>query len=155
MGKTVLFEGILLIIISAVAIVEGFRLVIYKPPHVVQDPLGPGLYVILLSLGTMASGVAHLVAKYKTSVRIENNSTSTEMKIKVMSVVGVFVLYLFLIPIVGYVVATMIFFFLEFRVSGVKSWLTNIASTLIFSMAYYIIFVKCCEMIFPIGILFQ
>ena len=113
MGKTVLFEGLLLIVISVVGIVEGIRLVICRPPHVLEDPLGPGFYIVLISLGMMASGVADLFAQYNTSGKIEKDSISLEMKIKVMSMVGVFVIYLLLISTVGYGVATFVFFFLE------------------------------------------
>jgi putative tricarboxylic transport membrane protein len=152
----VLIEGILLLAISLVSIAEGVRLITYKGSQtVVRDILGPSFYIFSLGIALMTTGIVHLFVNYKKDVSTEKVAINREMRIRMISMVVVLAVYTLLIDIVGYLVATIIFFFLEFRIVGIKSWIVNIILTLIITAAYYIVFVKYCEMIFPQGILFR
>jgi hypothetical protein len=64
-------------------------------------------------------------------------------------------MYALLIDVAGYLVASILFFFLAFRIVGVKSWAVNIILALMITAAYYAVFVEYCSMIFPRGLLFK
>jgi putative tricarboxylic transport membrane protein len=155
MMRTVLIEGILLLILSLTGMAEGFRLVIYKDPYTLYDPLGPGLYIITIGIGLMALGVVHLIVNYRKPSIMEKVPVDRKMKIRMMSTVTACAIYILLINIIGYLLATIIFFFLELRVEGIKSWPLVVVLSLVLSVLYYLVFVQCCSMVFPRGIVFR
>jgi len=148
--KTVI-EAMIVVAFGLTAIVEGLRLVIHKDPYVLYDPVGPGFYVLALGVGLLIVGTVHLVANFRKIRAIARIAESREMK-QLFSSIIVLALYLLFISFAGYLVATLLFFLLQFRVTGVKSWHTNVILTLLFTAVYYIIFVRLCEMVFPVGI---
>lgn len=154
MKRKALIEGILLLAISVAGMVEGRRLIVHKNPNTLYDMLGPGLYIVLFSAAMMITGVVHLIVNYRNPLSAEKIVISKEMRIRMMSMVAVLAVYTFLIDIVGYLIATPIFFLLEFRTVGVKSWLTNAILTVACTAGYYIVFVEYCNITFPPGIFF-
>jgi hypothetical protein len=155
MRIVILTEGTLLVVVSLVGLTEGLRLVIYKDPYILYDPLGPGLYIIAISIGLMAMGIVHLLGRSKELLQVEGMPVVKRMRIKMMSTVAVCVIYIFLIRIIGYPLATVLFFFLEFKVQGIKSWPFIVFLSLILSVLYYLVFVHYCHMVFPRGIIFS
>ncbi len=155
MKITVLIEGILLLVLSVVSLAEGLRLIIYKEAYVLYDFLGPGFYLIAISIGLMALGVVHLIVNYGKLPTMERVPADRKMKIRMMSTVAACVIYTFLIGILGYLLATILFFFLEFRIERIKSWPLVVALSLFLSGLYYLFFVKYCSVIFPRGIFFR
>lgn len=155
MKKVVLIEGLLLVGVSLVGMGEGLRLVIFKDPYTLYDPLGPGFYLIAISLGLMTIGGVRLLWHPFSSLSMEGLPVDKKMKIKMAFTVLSCILYLFLIKILGYPLATLFFFILEFKIHGVKSWSFIVLLSLIFSASYYLIFVHYCHMVFPRGILFR
>lgn len=154
MITTVLIEGILLLAISVVATIEGFRLMFQpKDPKLLYDILGPGPYIILIGICMMAVGLSHLFVHYRKSLSIEKVALNQEMRIRVVGMIVVLVIYVSLISIVGYLMSTIVFFLLEFRLTGVKSWRVNIILTIATALVYYIIFVHYCQLMFPRGII--
>lgn len=154
MRRRVFIEGVLLLAIGLVGMAEGLRLTFYKDPSVLYDLLGPGLYVFVVSLGLMATGIVYLSINYGKVLSVEKVVGDREMRIRLISTILVYVAYTFLINIVGYLVATLTFFILEFRIAGVKSWKTNAVLTVIVSAINYIVFVQYCNVAFPRGIFF-
>jgi hypothetical protein len=155
MRNTVLIEGILLLVISLIGMTEGLRLVIHKDPYTLYDPLGPGLYAFFISIGLMTLGVVHLLAHYRKPPVMEMVPVDKKMKIRLMSTVAACVIYIVLISMVGYLLATIIFFFLEFRIERIKSWPSVVALSLVLSGIYYLVFVHFCHLVFPRGIFFR
>ena len=152
---SVLIEGILLLMLSLVAMGEGLRLVIDKDPYTLYDPLGPGLYAIAIGFGLMVVGVVYLIGNYRTPPTMEVVPVDKKMKMRLMSTVAACVIYIALISIVGYLLATIIFFFLEFRIERIRSWTWVVILSLVLSGLYYLVFVQYCNMVFPRGILFR
>ena len=155
MKITVLLEGTLLLVLSLVGMAEGLRLVIYKDPYILYDPLGPGFYIIAISIGLMAIGIVHLLSHSKKLFALEGMPVDKKMRIRMMSTVAACGIYIILISIIGYLLATIIFFFLELRVEGIKSWPLVVVLSLVLSVLYYFIFVQCCSMVFPRGMIFR
>jgi len=154
MNLKILIEGILVLVFGLVAMVEGLRLILYRDPYVLYDPLGPGIYILVLSLGLLAVGIVHFIANYRKPSGAGKVAASKKMRVQLFSSIGILALYILLVHFIGYAVATLTFFFLELRVSGVKSWRNNIILTLMFTIVYYVIFVKFFDMVFPKGLLF-
>ncbi len=154
MRRRVLIEGVLLLAIGLMGVVEGLRLTFHKDPNILYDLLGPGLYVFAISLALIAAGIVHLSIHYGKVSSVKKVEVDREMRVRLISTVLVYVAYTFLINLVGYLVATLIFFILEFRIAGVKSWKTNAVLTVIVSAINYIVFVQYCNVAFPRGIFF-
>ncbi len=154
MNLKVLVEGILVLIFALVTMVEGLRLILSKDPNLLYDPLGPGIYVLVLGLGLTAISFAHFVTGRRGLPGKERVAASKEMRVKLYSSIGILALYILLVHFVGYLIATLLFFFLELKISGVKPWRNHIILTLILTILYYVIFVRVCGMVFPEGLLF-
>ncbi len=154
MNIKVLIEGLLVFTISLMAIFEGLRLILYKDPYILYDPLGPGLYILALSFGLMAVAIFHFIVNYRKLPEMEKLQADGKMRNRLFSSIGILMIYILLVEFIGYMVGTFIFFFSELRVMGVKSWRINGILTLVLTAGYYIIFVKLCGMVFPKGILF-
>lgn len=72
-----------------------------------------------------------------------------------ISMIGAMVIYILLINLIGYLFASVVFFFLLNRVAGFRSWFNNLAATIIMTISYYIVFVKWMGMVFPQGVLLK
>ena len=155
MRKKALFEGILLLLISLLGIVEGIRLNANIDSETVVDVLGPGLYVLFLSIVLGITGIIHLAANYKKSGALKRPAASKEMRTRMIATILVLATYIFLISITGYLAATLVFFVLEFKVTGIRSWSLNIILSTILTALYYLIFIRYCNLIFPRGIFFN
>lgn len=154
MRRTVLIEGILLLMIGLVSMGEGLRLITQMDPQAVSDVLGPGWYVLFIGLTLIATAIVHFIAHYRETPSVKKVAVDRPMRMLMITMVVVMAVYTFLIEITGYLVATPLFFLAEFRVIGVKSWLTNILLTIAMTAVYYLVFVRYCDMVFPRGILF-
>ena len=147
-------ETIIILGFGFVAIREGFDLTFHKDPHTLYDPVGPGPYVVVLCSFLIIAGLFNFFLSYRGSAVMEKvEATSKEMRIKMLSTIAVCVIYIFLINILGYLLATLLFFFLQLKVEKIKSWRLILILTVVISFAYYFVFVEYCRVIFPRGIL--
>jgi hypothetical protein len=149
-----LVQGALLLIISLVAIAEGLRLVINKEPNTLYDPLGPGWYAVAVGFGLMVVGVVFLIANYGNPSAEEAAPVDKKLRTKLVSTIAACVIYVALIGIVGYLLATIFFFFMQFRIEQIRSWALVVVLSLVLSGLYYVLFIRYCNMIFPKGIIF-
>jgi putative tricarboxylic transport membrane protein len=159
MKKRAIIEGITLLVLSLLGVVEGFRLNIVRDAHTSASMLGPGTYILVLGFGLMITALVNLFLKYREASAAGKAALDerTEMPVDrvVIALIGTFALYAALIDIIGYVIPTIIFFLIAFRLLGVRSWITNIVLTSVVVAVFYGVFVHYCEMIFPHGILFE
>ena len=151
-NKTSLIEGGLLLTIGLVSMAEALRLILHRDPDTLHEPLGPGFYVFIISLVLLTTGLVHLVHSSRQSSRVEKVHESMGARMRLVATILVYILYVFLISIFGYFLATVIFFIFEFRIAGVRSWKLNVPLTLTASVVNYVIFVHYCSVIFPRGI---
>ena len=153
-SKQLLIEGILILFVSLISVVEGVKLVFYKDPSIFYDPVGPGLYILLLAIFLVGASAAHFIISYKKPPDIKKDVlVSREMRIRLISTVVNCAIYIFLISKFGYLVASLIFFLFQFRIQGIKSWRFNLILTFVITITYYFVFVKYCSLIFPRGLL--
>ena len=76
-NKGVWVEGLLLTAISVVGVAESIRLVLYHDPGLLSDWLGPGYYLLAISLGLMITGVAYIY-KNRTTPPAARQETGSE-----------------------------------------------------------------------------
>ncbi len=148
-------EVAILMIISLIALREGLRLVFYRDPHTLYDILGPGVYRGVLSLGLMITSLAYFWGHLRGPLVSVEGGINRLMRFRLVGSFAVLTIYIILISIVGYLLASFIFFVLEFRIIGIKSWLGNLILSAFLTAAYYLIFEKYCHMVFPRGFLFN
>ncbi len=149
---SVLVEGLLLIAVSLIAIGEGLRLVIYKDPYTLYDPLGPGLYALVVGLGLMAVAVAYLVVDHERPSEKEMAPADKTLRLRLALTVAACVIYVSIIGVIGYLPATVCFFIMEFKIERIKSWPLVVVLALVLSGLYYLVFVHYCGIVFPRGI---
>jgi hypothetical protein len=155
-GKTVktarLIEGTLALLIGALSIVTGVRLTIDKIPGVLYDTVGPGIFGVLVGTGLLAVGILHLRMPDTRPAAAAGRSVVNR---RVLGIVGACVLYLLLIDAAGYPAASVVFFLLAFRLSGVSSWMSSLVIAVCLTAAYYGIFVMYFDLLFPRGLFFK
>jgi len=153
LNRRVWVEGLLMVVISLVSLAESLRLISYEDPQMVTDLLGPGYYLLLMSIGMLITGIVHIYHHRKERSVVKEKS-SKEMRIRLMGSFVACVIYLILINTIGYSTATFVFFILMFRIVGIRSWPYNFVLSALLSVVFYFVFVKFCNMVFPRGILF-
>lgn len=154
MKRNAVIEAIALLILSCGGIFEGIRLVHESDPHAVSDPLGPALFVLILSIGLFGIGVWHLGTAYGKDLPVLEAEPHRGKKMQVIGMALVFALYIPLIELAGYLIASFLFFMTELRLAGARSWMTNTILSLCITACFYLVFEKYCSIVFPRGILF-
>lgn len=153
MNLPVVTEAIIILGLSFATIREGLRLIIYKAPHATYDPVGPGLYIAVIGFGLLAASVFYLAGSLRATPA-HKASGREKLDLHVASTVADFALYAFLVTIIGYLAATVIFFLIQFRIEGLKSWPAIILISLVVSGAYYLLFVQLSGIVFPKSLFF-
>lgn len=153
MKRATIVEGMILLVISLTGIMQGFQLNAIKDPQRLSLLMGPGTYILALSIILLITAIVHVLLGYRKGADVVSApKTGIHASKKLILMIVVFALYAFLIDIVGYIIPTILFFLLEFRISGVTSWKVNTVLTACLVVSFYYIFIKYCEMIFPHGI---
>ena len=147
--RRILIEGILFFIIGIGCITEAIRLLRQKDPNTIYDVLGPWSFILFLGIALIITTSIHLAVEYRRKLSKGDEGITQEMRRRMIGVLVVFAIYTILIDIVGYAVASIFFFLLEFRIAGIKSWRSNAILSLVFTAAFYLVFVKLCDMVFP------
>lgn len=156
--KILLVEVFIIVVVGLFSVVEGLRLHDRESLQL-YDVLGPGLYSVGMGSILIISGLIYLISQWKNSLTVEKQSASEELKEHreyqkmMISMVLVMVVYIFLMDFIGYLLASLVFFFLINRIVGFRSWLTNLGVTILMTVSIYVIFVTWLGMIFPRGVL--
>ena len=146
----VLVESGVAVLLGGLSIAEGIRMVKTKGIQL-YDVLGPGWYNIGIGAVLVLGGIAYFVVRHG-EMGATKDSTAGGGPLKVVMLVSVMAIYLFLIDLVSYLLASLVFFFLVTRVSGFVSWRTNVALALAFGIFFYVVFAVWMGMIFPRGL---
>jgi NADH:ubiquinone oxidoreductase subunit 6 (subunit J) len=154
MKKTVLVEVIVFFVLSLLAISEGMRLVFDRDPNVIYDMLGPGYYILFIGICLALLGITHFIINYRKANNFQEEIANKKINISVFGTVLALAIYILLLTYVGYILASFVFIMLELRLLGNRSWLANTIISISLTVLFYVLFVRLCGMIFPIGILF-
>lgn len=148
-------EGILVSVLGLVVLIESIRLMSLKDAQVKVDILGPGGYLIALGLLMTGLGFTYLLSHLRKDLDKEKNDEKNGTGMKLPSMVMTLAIYVFLINIIGYPLASVVFFFIIFRITGFRSWAIIGGLSVGIPIIFYIIFVHWLDMIFPAGVLFK
>jgi putative tricarboxylic transport membrane protein len=146
---TVLIEGAVLLFVGAYIFVDGIRLMGLKGVGQ-MDVFGPGRYSLMLGFLLIILGPAYVVLYCR-----ERLVKKYESRMQIVKTIFVLCLYLFLVNFIGYLLASMVFFLLMFRVSGFKSWPIILSLSVGISILFHLLFVSLLGMMFPSGLLFR
>jgi hypothetical protein len=148
----VLSEVALCLVISLISICEGLSLTFRRDLSAVHYGTGPGLFLLIVSFVLMGGAITYLAINWKKPQGEDKMVIPREMRMKLLSTIVNCALYILLINLLGYLVSTLIFFFLQFMIQGIKPSLSLIL-TFVISITFYFVFVRYCSLIFPRGIL--
>ena len=140
------------LVISLISLYEGINLTFRGDLSAAHYGTGPGLYLLIVSMILMGAAITYLVINWKKPQGEEKAVIPREMRIKLLSTIGNCTMYILLINLLGYLVSTLLFFLLQFRIQGIRLWL-SLLLTFIISTTFYFVFVRYCSLIFPRGIL--
>jgi len=158
--KTLLIEVLVLVVVGALSVIEGIRLVLAEKLQM-YDVLGPGYYNVGMGAILIIMGLVYFVSQRKKYVIGEKKSADRdpvkdkEYKKMMVGMIVVMIAYIFLLDLIGYLFSSFVFFLLINRIAGFRSWRTNLGVTVLMTVSYYLIFVTWLGMIFPRGLLFD
>lgn len=133
-------------------VVEGVRIINVQDPNVVSDVLGPGPYVIVLGMLLTFGAAAHLLTAAPAAKGQSSHDTSDTSDVKVLLSIAVLAGYIILIDILGYALATLLFFFLYLRVLGCAAIATSAVLAAGAAVSFYLLFIELGGMSFPRGL---
>lgn len=152
----VVLEGILILALGILGIGDGIRLTLKMRPQMNYDLVGPDHYLIMTGLSLAVLGLAYLV--YTKGFEKKEGGTTGGLstddfqgKKRLCSIFLAMVLYVVLIQIIGYLLATIIYLLATFRIMGVNSWRTNACFSIAAGVAFQLIFVRFANMALPQG----
>lgn len=155
-GKALWVECCLLLGLSAIGLFEGVRLI--GKVQVKGEPIGPGWYVVfvasVLLLCVLIYSVKGLVRLTRDRSQQAEGKPGEEKNPSLFAwgailPVAVFAAYIFLLPILGYVTSTVFFFLLALRTFGERSWVRCILFSTVFTVGFYVAFVRVAEVVLP------
>lgn len=158
MRTRLMMECAVLVAIGALGIVGGIGAYLRSDARTQSSLLQPGMYVVVIAAALVATALAYGLLGLRRAGSPPAPPTAAadaEEGPAVWLVYAAIVSYGALIPLLGYVPATLLFLAAEFRLLGVRSWPRNLALTLATSAAFYVLFVHYGEMVFPRGVFFD
>jgi len=159
MKRTLWSECVALALLGGLGLYGGLSSYLRSDARTQSSSLQPGVYVAGISVALLVVALAYGIASYRRSrgtvpVPEDRSSGAAEQDGNSRTVWIVYmgiVLYALLIMAFGYVVATLAFLLAEFRVLGERSWVRNIAMTVLITALFWVVFVHYGEMVFPRG----
>lgn len=157
--RTTIIEGCALLAIGVLGLAGGITLYLHRDARTQSSLMGPGTYVLIISAALILTAVVYAYLSLEKAARAPAiappQSREPWVSRIVIAVFGAFAVYAYLIELFGYVVPTILFLLVEFRLLGVRSWKSNVLLTAVVAAAFYIVFVRYCEMVFPHGAFFE
>lgn len=153
--RLVLTESLVISMMGVVGVFEGVRLL--GKVQIQAEPIGPAWYVIFVSGFLLACGLIYAVkemTRFAEEKRIPfgEESAGEPSPLGVGGIIipaGVFTAYIFLLPILGYVISTLLFFPFALRTFGEKSWIRSILISVILTAVFYVGFARVAEVVLP------
>ena len=151
-----LAESIVVIFLAALGIADAWKLSnLVRAGGTFHDVIGPDRYLGAISVGLLICAVWNLVAVLKSRKlpQAKNEEKEGSQIKRVVLVVFLLFAYTFAIPVLGYLLATSIFFPVIYFIFGVRPWPKSIIVGLITAALFYAIFAYFAEMPLPKGLL--
>ena len=154
--RKITIESGALIMFGAIGLWGGLSSYLKMDARMQSSWLKPGLYVSVLSAGLILAALAYGYLALRKVPPTPQDPGRQPWQARLGGVVtvvfGIMALYAFLIPLTGYLPATLLFLLLQFRVLGVGSWRLNMAITASVTAVFYVVFIYYGGLEFPRGV---
>lgn len=151
-----LVESLIVIVLALIGIVDAWRLSdVVREGGLFHDVIGPDRYLGAISIGLFICGVWQLRGSFKSLgqkvVRKEEKGESNVAM--VFLVIAVLIVYALSFSILGYFLATLLFFPVIYFIFGVRPWIKSIVLGLLTAVLFYAIFAYFAGVPLPKGFL--
>jgi hypothetical protein len=134
-------------------LIEGYRLHVTAALHGLRQELAPGFYILLLGTLLLVTGAIYVVANLRGAAEETQAPANTGGR-ALVGILGALVGYALLIGVLGYYLASALFFMAVLALFGVRQWWINPPLALALAGAFHLIFVVYLDIVFPRGLLF-
>jgi cytochrome b561 len=151
-----LVESLVVIALAGLGIADAWRLSdVVREGGTFHDVIGPDRYLGAISVGLLFCGVWNLVESLKSArhPHVKKEEGEGSQVTLVVLIAFVLVIYTLAIPVLGYLLATSIFFPVIYFIFGVRPWPKSVIVGLITTALFYAIFAYFAEMPLPKGLL--
>lgn len=143
--------GAVLALLGLIGVGEGLRLGADPDANRLHQSLLPGMYVLALGAIVLGSGLIHV---WRNAEPASAGPARPDASLRqVVALLLCLAAYALLIERLGYELASAPFFLAVLRVFGVRSWVRTAVLSLVFTMAFYLLFVRYLGVILPRGLL--
>jgi hypothetical protein len=147
-----LIESLVVIFLAALGIADAWRLSnLVRAGGTFHDVIGPDRYLGVISAGLFICGISNLI-KCRKLLQAKGEEKEGSQIRRVVLVALLLFAYTFAIPMLGYVLATFIFFPVVYFIFGVRPWPKSVIVGLITAALFYVIFAYLAEMPLPRGL---
>ncbi|WP_413542672.1 tripartite tricarboxylate transporter TctB family protein [Citricoccus nitrophenolicus] len=146
---------------AAAVIVAGSAVILYEAFGIALDggfgPQQSGFFPIIVGVGLVVFGLGFLATTtfWPDAVLLEHAAEEHRgiNWVTVWLAIAGLVAYAFLIPSLGYIVATVLFIIAMTWVAGSRRWILNVAVAILFPIAVYFLFTELLGVRLPAGLL--
>jgi len=152
-----LVESLVVICLALLGLFDAWRLSgVVREEGTFHDVIGPDRYLGAISIGLLICGIWNLGLRLKGKKAIEGHrkKEGENSHITMVTLVTVIlIIYTVVLPGLGYLVATLLFFPVIFFLFGVRPWFKSLSIGLLVAVLFYGIFEHFAEVPLPKGIL--
>lgn len=149
LAKTNQKAALVVAVIAIVYLLLSFNLPGYSNALIDADVIPKGLGFLLLFFALLL----YLDKKNATEADKEKRKISKQHVINLLVVAGMILIYIFLLEMIGFVVMTTVFIFVCSLYLDYKHHVTNVITSVVFSLAIYGLFNYLLKINLPAGIL--
>jgi hypothetical protein len=149
-------ESLMVMALACLGIADAWRLSnAIRAGGAFHDVIGPDRYLGVISAGLLVCGVLNLVGGLSSLRRpeIRRGEEGGSQVTLVAVVISALVIYTLLIPGLGYLMATSIFFPVIYYFFGVRSWVKSVVIGMATAILFYAVFEYFAEIPLPKGLL--
>jgi len=151
----IVLETIVLLVISITGIVHAVYLIRNPDPYGTYDKVGPGGFLLLISSLLTIASILNII-RYRKDLRGEKQGSHIKGNITKMFRLSILiVMFIFLIDITGFILASAVLVFFMTRLLGIRSWFKTTMVSIAISVSIYLIFVFLLNMDLPGGLLLE
>ncbi len=151
-----LTESLVVMAVAGIGLRDAWRLsAALRAGGTYHSTMGPDIYLAVVSTGLLLCGFWSLIGvrRGKGATRADGETESGVGSGQVARVVLVLIGYAAAFPVLGYTLATLIFFPVAFFVFGVRPWTKSLTIGVLVTAVFYVLFAHFAELPLPRGLL--
>jgi hypothetical protein len=129
-------ETVLTFTIGLVGTYEGYRLA--QEPLLWKDPVGPGWFLFWVSALIVVLGLVRIFRPGSAVAGVsESDAGSVKITSPAFKLLGVLAVYVAVVPLLGYEIASFFFFAAALKIAGVATWRNSLLIAVVVTVAFY------------------